>query len=110
VSFTLAPAGDPAAETEQLERLHERLVSEYVHSTDELVAYRRQFTEIARERARVQRNITELAEEQARVQRSIAALEAKLGEEELVLSLINAKLKELSRSGVPAPSLHAGVP
>jgi hypothetical protein len=37
-------------------------------------------------------------------------LEAKLGEEELVLSLINAKLTELSRSGVPAPFLRAGVP
>jgi chemotaxis protein histidine kinase CheA len=110
VTFTLEPAGDPAAETEQLERLHERLVSEHVQSTDELVAYRRQFTEIAEERARVQRNITELAEEQARVQRSITALEAKLGEEELVLSLINAKLTELSRSGVPAPFLRAGVP
>jgi HAMP domain-containing protein len=87
VTLTLEPAGDPAAETEQLERLHERLVTEHVRSTDELVAYRRQFRE--------------LAEEQARVQRSISVLEARLEDEELVLSLINAKLKEL-----PRPSSH----
>jgi hypothetical protein len=72
------------AETERLERLHERLVSEHVHSTDELVACRRQFTEIA--------------EEHARVQQSISALEARLEDEELVLSLIAAKLRELARS------------
>ena len=77
-------AGAPAAEAERLERLHERLVSEHVHSTDELVACRRQFTEIA--------------EEHARVQQSISALEARLEEEELVLSLIAAKLRELGRS------------
>jgi len=77
------PAGNPVAEIEQLERLHERLVSEHVHSTDELVAYRRQFTE--------------LAEEHARLQQNISALEAKLEDEELVLSLIAAKLKELAR-------------
>jgi hypothetical protein len=97
LTLTLEPAGDPAAETEQLERLHERLVSEHVQSTDELVAHRRQFTEIAEERARVQRNITELAEEQARAQRNISALEGRLEEEELVLSLITAKLKQLTR-------------
>ena len=76
VTPTLEPAEGRAAATEQLERLHEQLVSEHVQSTDELVAYQRQFTE--------------LAEEQARVQRSITALEARLGEEELVLSLIKA--------------------
>jgi len=71
---------DPATATDQLSRLHERLVSEHVQSTDEIVAYRRQ--------------LAELAEEQARLQRSITALEAKLGEGELVLSLIKAKLAE----------------
>jgi hypothetical protein len=71
---------DPATATDQLSRLHERLVSEHVQSTDEIVAYRRQ--------------LAELAEEQARLQRSINALEAKLGEGELVLSLIKAKLAE----------------
>ena len=76
--------GTPAAEAERLERLHERLVSEHVHSTDELVAYKRQFAEIA--------------EEQARLQQTISALEARLEDEELVLSLIAAKLRELSRS------------
>jgi hypothetical protein len=74
----------PATETERLERLHERLVSEHVRSTDELVACRRQFTG--------------LAEEQARVEQGISALEARLEEEELVLSLIAAKLRELARS------------
>jgi hypothetical protein len=78
------PSEAPAGATEQLKRLHERLVSEHVQATDELVAYRRQFRE--------------LAEEQARVQRSITALEAKLGEEELVLSLITAKLRELKQT------------
>ena len=82
MTLTLEPGGDPA-ETERLERLHERLVSEHVHSTDELVAHRRQFTE--------------LAEEQARVQQVISALEARLEDEELVLSLIAAKLRELAR-------------
>jgi chemotaxis protein histidine kinase CheA len=70
----------PEAATDQLARLHERLVSEHVQSTDEVVAYRRQ--------------LAELAEEQARLQRSITDLEAKLGEGELVLSLIKAKLAE----------------
>lgn len=83
VTFTLDPADDPATENEQLERLHERLVSEHVQSTDELVAHRRRFTE--------------LAEEQARIQQSINALEASLGEEELVLSLVKSKLRELGQ-------------
>ncbi len=81
--LTLGSAGEPEAETERLERLHERLVSEHVRSTDELVAYRRQFTD--------------LAEEQARLQQGISALEAKLEDEELVLSLLTARLKELAR-------------
>jgi hypothetical protein len=83
VPLTLEPAGYPAAETERLERLHERLVSEHVRSTDELVAYRRQFTE--------------RAEEQGRLQQSISALEARLEDGELMLSLITAKLRGLTR-------------
>ena len=81
--LSLEPAGYPAAESERLERLHERLVSEHVRSTDEWVAYRRQFTE--------------LAEEQGRLQQGISALEARLEDEELMLSLIAAKLRELKR-------------
>jgi hypothetical protein len=80
---TAAPAADPPAATERLQQLHERLVSEHVQATDELVAFRRQ--------------LKALGEEQARVQQSIAALEAQLGEGELVLSLIKAKLTELAQ-------------
>lgn len=81
VPLTLVAAGE--VETEQLERLRDRLIAEHVRSTDELVAYRRQFAE--------------LAEEQARVQRSITALEARLEDEELMLLLIAAKLKDLAQ-------------
>jgi hypothetical protein len=80
VNLTLEPDEDPAAATEQLERLHERLASEHAQASEELLAYRQQFAEIA--------------EEHARLQRSITALEAKVGEQELVLSLIKAKLTE----------------
>jgi len=83
VPLTLEPAGYPVAETERLERLHERLVFEHVRSTDELVAYRREFTE--------------LAEEQGRLQQSISALEARLEDGELMLSLVSAKLRGLKR-------------
>jgi hypothetical protein len=84
VPLTFEPGDDPGTAADQLKRLHERLVSEHVQATDELVAYRRQFRE--------------LAEEQARIQRSMTALEAKLGEDELVLSLITANLKELKQT------------
>jgi hypothetical protein len=80
-------AEDPAAASDQLERLHERLVSEHVQSTDELVANRRKLAELADEQARLQASVTAL-------EASIAALDAKVGEEELVLSLIEAKLRE----------------
>ena len=118
---TLEPDEDAEAATEQLERLHERLVSEHVQASDELVAHRRRFTEfdgeqarlekkhvrleeeqaqlaekqaqLAEEQAQLAEEQAQLAEEQERVQRSVSALEAKLGEEELVLSLIKARLK-----------------
>jgi hypothetical protein len=80
---TAEPAAGPAAADERLQQLHERLVSEHVQATDELVAFRRQ--------------LKALDEEQARVEQSIAALEAQLGEGELVLSLIKAKLTELAQ-------------
>jgi len=76
---TFDPIDVPAASNGQIERLYERLASEYAQSADELATYQRRFAEIA--------------EEHARLKRSITALEAKAGEQELLLSLLKAKLE-----------------
>jgi len=80
VSLAPEPDEDSAGADDQLERLHDRLASEYAQANEELVAYRQQFAEID--------------EEHARLKRSITVLEAKVGEQELLVSLIKAKLKE----------------